>query len=533
MQKIILMSAFCAGERIVSWLLEQLTNLLPHQVGKGKSYIELSDDDLFIRGHFSVCHYNLTEDLAERIRNEEALPVFLVRNIFDLVINQYRFYLTKNIKHKNLISGSLPQNEQISSFIKGEMKMDFLHSDISTWVQQMQEMLYFHKKHKSCVLSYENLLSDTAEQTQRIVKFLSIDLPTEQIEQIVASLKPIIERKTGATHNMHEQYRHSIAYESRSMLSGYHSAMIKEILDMHAPKLRWLSATIGFPEITLEYPETRKCCTRNIFVSTVFKSGTKLLENIVANLTGLSVNTPGMGAGSDYECTAPITFEEGKFFIWHNVPSDKLSDRLREENAKPIFLIRNIYDLLVSQYYHFAIDVDKEIGHSTGTADYLATMGRDEGISLVLCGAASPYFTWPGLGYSLHHTQAILKYFKAHPCHLICYDRLVLDKRREIVRLANYLNLTASREEVDEMTKSSSIEQMRKDRVSAVGSGNHFRKGMPGDHVNVLKAQHYHMIGHLILTQAPDLVALCKELNFEDVIAMLPQGSENARGTGI
>ena len=255
-----------------------------------------------------------------------------------------------------------------------------------------------------------------------------------------------------------------------------------------------------------------------IFVSTVFKSGTKLLEYIVEKLTGLSAHHLGMEVGSDYESADPIVFGDGEFFIWHNIPSEAVKARIRAENAKPIFLIRNIFDLAVSQYFHFAEDVDEAIGHGTRTAEYFASMGRDEGISLVLCGATSAHFHWAGYGYYLRQIQEILKFSKEYPCHVISYDRLVQDKRREIERLASFLNINISSDVLNELLDNSSLGAMRSARVAAVGSGKHFRKGIPGDHANVLAPQHYHMINHLMITYAPMLPSLTAELGFGDII---------------
>lgn len=256
-----------------------------------------------------------------------------------------------------------------------------------------------------------------------------------------------------------------------------------------------------------------------IFVSTVFKSGTKLLEYIIEKLTGLAANGPGMNVGCDYESAKPIVFESGKFFIWHNRMSTEVLARIQAENAKPIFLIRNIYDLAVSQYFHFANDVDAAIGHGTGTTDYFKEMGRDEGISLILCGATSERFHWHGYGYYLSHIQEILQFSKENCCHVVIYERLVGDKRHEIERLAEFLNIEIAPEILDKLLESSSLESMREARMASVGSGSHFRKGVPGDHVNILKPQHYHMIDYLKFAHAPALDALCEELGFGDVTA--------------
>jgi hypothetical protein len=256
---------------------------------------------------------------------------------------------------------------------------------------------------------------------------------------------------------------------------------------------------------------------RPIFVATVFKSGTKLLEHIVAKLTGLDINAPTMSAGSDYESQAPIIFEEGKFFIWHNVPSASVKARLIMANAQPIFLIRNIYDLAVSQYFHFADDVDAEIGYGTDAANYFAEMTQDEGLALLLSGATSVRFNWHGFGYYLRQIQEMLQFSKEYPCHIVIYDRLVQNKRKEIDRLASFLNIKPSDELFDELIDSSSLDSMREARKSVVGSGNHFRKGTPGDHVNVLKSWHYDLINQIKIQFAPELDALCGEFGYSDI----------------
>ncbi|MDZ4254070.1 MAG: sulfotransferase domain-containing protein [Sulfuritalea sp.] len=265
-------------------------------------------------------------------------------------------------------------------------------------------------------------------------------------------------------------------------------------------------------------PSSRSGAPRPIFVATQFKSGTKLLEHIVEKLTGLSAHPLGMEAGSDYESADPIAFEAGEFFIWHNVPGERVKARIREANARPVFLIRNIYDLLVSQYHHFAADVDAAVGHSTQTTEYFASMTRSEGICLVLCGATSKQFHWNGFGYQLWQIQEMLKFSKEYPCHVMSYDRLVLSKAREMDKLARFLELEVSPSTIAELLDSSAIDAMRAARVAAVGSGDHFRKGTPGDHVNELAPLHYHMINHLILTFAPMLPTLCAELGFADIV---------------
>ncbi|OYT18398.1 MAG: hypothetical protein CCU26_17020 [Nitrospira sp. UW-LDO-01] len=259
--------------------------------------------------------------------------------------------------------------------------------------------------------------------------------------------------------------------------------------------------------------------TKPIFVATVFKSGTKLLEHLIEGMTGLDILTPDMSAGADYESAKPIVFEPGQFFIWHNVPSEQVKRRIVEAGARPIFLVRNIYDLAVSQYFHFALDVDKEIGHGTRTAEYFARMTVDQGISLVLCGATSKEFHWHGFGYYLHQIQEMLRWSREYPCHIMVYDRLVMDKGREVNCLASFLDARVSPESMKILLDSSSLGAMREARASRGGTGAHFRKGIPGSHGEVLGAHHYDMINFLKFHHAPDLDALCTSLGYGEVVA--------------
>jgi hypothetical protein len=257
-----------------------------------------------------------------------------------------------------------------------------------------------------------------------------------------------------------------------------------------------------------------------LFVATVFKSGTKLLEYLLQEITGLPARQIGMDIGNDYERVDPITFENKEIFIWHSTPTEQTRKRLVENNASAIFIIRNIYDLAVSQYFHFALDVDAEIGHATETCEYFDAMTQNEGISLVLCGAQSNRFTWPGFGSQLYQIQEMLKFkllYPSVPTLVVNYDRLVQDKENEIGRLGSFVGNAIEPEMMASLLEDSGLEAMREARKRAAGTGLHFRKGTPGGHVDVLLPQHYDMINHLLAIHAPALPRLCEETDFTDI----------------
>lgn len=508
-------SPFLAGEDLLYWVLDQLKDYSLSQANAQEIGTKKIGANEFTNCQLAAGQFTPTEETAGQFTGDGVKLIFLIRNIYDLLIDQYRYFS----RYRDF--AELSPSEGIAQLLTGSELKHFALPGLGKWLFQIQAMLRFSTRHASCVLSYEKLIENPAAQIKRITDFLSVELTTQQINDMVTGLSREIAAKTGAKISSTAGYRYSLSCECIEMLTGFHSDMINKILVSQAPDLGSLSTELGFPEVTARSPEQLQSRFDRIFVSTVFKSGTKLIEYILAGLTGLVSNAPGMDVGSDYESADPISFERGKFFIWHNVPSDAVKTRLRAEHAKPIFLIRNIYDLAVSQYYHFADDVDEAIGHSTRTAGYFKSMGRDEGISLLLCGATSERFHWHGFSYYLQQIQGILQFSREYPCHVIIYDRLVLNKRGEIERLAKFLDIDITANTLNELLDNSSLDAMRKARITSVGSGKHFRMGAPGDHVNVLKQQHYHMINHLKMTHAPTLDVLCAELGFSEVTSSM------------
>lgn len=254
-----------------------------------------------------------------------------------------------------------------------------------------------------------------------------------------------------------------------------------------------------------------------IFLATVFKSGTKLIEFLLTQLTGMQPYEPQFSETPNYGSAEPILFPHGCFYAWHNVPTLEVKQKIIQSQARPIFLVRNIYDLVVSQYYHFAADVDAEIGRSTKTKTYFESMTRSEGLSLIICGATSEKFDWTGYGFYLHQIQEMLRFSMEYPCLIINYERLVLNKQDTLMSIAQFLDVKPGDEQIAALLQESSLESMRKSRAKVAGTGAHFRKGTPGDHVNVLSPFHYDMISHVQRTYAPDLADLCRKLGYEDV----------------
>lgn len=261
----------------------------------------------------------------------------------------------------------------------------------------------------------------------------------------------------------------------------------------------------------------------DVFVGTIFKSGTKLLEHIVKEVSGREINTPSMNSGvQDYGSAKAISFAPNSFFIWHSTLSAQVKKKISRKSVQKIFLVRNIYDLLVSQYFHFALDVDAEIRNSTGTREYFKTMTKSEGIALLINGCLSERFSTPPFGWYLKQIYDYVKYAAETRSYLVEYDALVRTKPQEIRALAAFLGVEMTAERLAEIEQSSSLSAMKQSRKADFSDrkakGLHFRKGRPGGHVADLSEFHYDMISQSLTAFAPDLFRLCYYLNRPGIV---------------
>ncbi|MCP5366073.1 MAG: sulfotransferase domain-containing protein [Hyphomicrobiales bacterium] len=258
-----------------------------------------------------------------------------------------------------------------------------------------------------------------------------------------------------------------------------------------------------------------------VFVASLFKSGTWLLRHMVAGLTGLRAIEPPHGHGpADYGDPGLIRFEPGAFFSWHSDISPQVADRLLAERARVVLLVRNVYDLAVSQYHHFARDVDADIGRSAGQADFLARFSRDDGLAMSICGYSAPGASWPGLGPHLAQTARMMAFARDHGALITSYERLVTRKEAELDRLAAFLGGAPDGAARRALLNSSDFAAMKADAEKS-GAGSHFRKGQPGQHREVLKPHHVFMVDHLIGEHAPDLRRLAADLRMPEIVQRL------------
>lgn len=256
-------------------------------------------------------------------------------------------------------------------------------------------------------------------------------------------------------------------------------------------------------------------------MSSVFKSGTWLLRRIITDMTGLTPVEPDVIVGEPpYSDAAPIYFREGTFFSWHSAINDQVKARVRKEGAQTVLLVRNVNDLVVSMYHHFADDIDREVGRSAGFADLMSRVTLDQGVSMMIAGFATRAGSWSGFGPHAAQIRDMLAFARDDAVYLTSYERLCLRKESEVRRLAEYLGIPLSEERLGAVVKRSSFGAMKK-RAEKTGGGSHFRKGEPGSHRGVLGDHHVHMIEAAIQRHAPDLRRLCAELRFPEIVQRL------------
>ncbi|MBF0421766.1 MAG: sulfotransferase domain-containing protein [Magnetococcales bacterium] len=265
-------------------------------------------------------------------------------------------------------------------------------------------------------------------------------------------------------------------------------------------------------------PTTNPVTAAPIVHLTVFKSGTEMFRKIITDMTGLPFEEPPLVRGKvNYKDVNQLYHKPGHFYSWHLYPTPEVRRKIKEMAAKPVLLIRNIYDLPVSMYHHFAKNIDADIGMGRDVDHYFREVDHPTGLAMIINGFIKPDFIWPGLGTHLQHIQMLLELARDYPSFLTSYDRLLLHKARELKALATFLDLPISENRLATIVEESSFGAM-KAKADALNMGSHFRKGRVNSHAEELSGEHIRMIHQVIDREAPDLPAIAKAAGFEEIL---------------
>ena len=248
--------------------------------------------------------------------------------------------------------------------------------------------------------------------------------------------------------------------------------------------------------------------SRPIFVSSVMKSGTWLLRNILEQLTGLRYHEPKILPGTPaYDNEMLIDIPPGTFFSWHSILNERSTALLRGAATKNIFLVRNIYAVLISMYNHLVGDVDSSIGRSVGGSDYLRTIAPEFAISMMIAGFTNSSLTWDGLAPHVRQIASLLRFKEeVGDALLLSYEELTGDKENAVHKIAQYLELTVSDDIIEKISATTSFQAM-KTTASQTGADRHFTSDRDRDIIKFLKPAHVAMIDRVVMSEFPNVAA--------------------------
>lgn len=242
-----------------------------------------------------------------------------------------------------------------------------------------------------------------------------------------------------------------------------------------------------------------------IFMSSLMKSGTWLLRAILESITGLKPYEPDPGVGQpNYDDEMLIEFPSGRFFSWHSIITARGAALLKGAGTKNIFLIRNVYDLIVSIYNHLTRDPDAAIGRSIGDAHYLANKPPEVALSMIINGFATPNLVWMGLTPHLRQVTSFVEFIEnGGDALVVSYEELVRQPENSIRRISRYLNIALNDGAVEEIVANSNFDVM-KANAAKTGTEKHF-VGADGRRIkNHLQPYHVAMVELLINSALPN-----------------------------
>ncbi|EKD38834.1 MAG: hypothetical protein ACD_75C00595G0005 [uncultured bacterium] len=256
---------------------------------------------------------------------------------------------------------------------------------------------------------------------------------------------------------------------------------------------------------------------RPIVVNTPLKSGTWLIRKIIMELTSLSWQEPPLEKGMDPCDPKNIIIDPDHFFSWHFTPTGPIEEKLRNHNSLPIFVIRNIYSMIVSMYFHFADNIDAEIGRGQNQQEFFAGMSQEEGIERIIERKAIDTFNWDGVGRHLFQMQEMLRFSLVYPTLFLTFEELVEKKGDALQKIADFLSLSITKKRIKEIAVLSDFHSMRKEaarhRVQS-----HFRKGKTKGYNELITPKHRMLIEKSMETYSPQLATYLKQKGFYYIV---------------
>lgn len=239
-----------------------------------------------------------------------------------------------------------------------------------------------------------------------------------------------------------------------------------------------------------------------------FKAGTWLMREILTSLTDMSFFEPDIIAGErKYYNPEQLQFVKNHFYSWHLVPTGEVVDKLNKNSAKTIFVVRNIYDLVVSIYYHFFNNIDADIGRGNNKDSFLKQFSFEE-----------DGLRWNGMSEVIDHYNEIFKASSLCDSLIIDYDKLVKNKEEVVKDIAKFLGLDISTQKLDSIINSTKFETMKANAQKNKVGDSHFREGKAGKNRERLSGFHKIQLRQMIKITAPDIYENARNVNMQKAL---------------
>jgi len=259
--------------------------------------------------------------------------------------------------------------------------------------------------------------------------------------------------------------------------------------------------------------------SRAIFVSSIPKSGTWLLREIIEMLTSLKSFEPKVHPGSppNYANDDLIEFPSDAFFSWHSVITKKTAAMLTGCQSKNIFLVRNIYDVLLSMRGHLIRDVDAIIGRSILGSDYFDGMSVEQSLTLLISGFSTPKLTFGGVRPFLKQMESFLDLVESGQALLLTYCDLTDRKLKTIQRISEFLGCEISNGRIHEIATATDKQVMR-ERRKEFKLDQHITLPELKLQRSEFKSYHHDMMTYAIVDSAPNLRSRLDALGMGDLL---------------
>ena len=308
-------------------------------------------------------------------------------------------------------------------------------------------------------------------------------------------------------------------------IDAFRKLVKRETLDVYNSLGYDLGEVIQKP-VVVKKPAQGKV-QRSIFVSSVPKSGTWLMREILEMITGLKYYEPEVSQGLPaYDNEMLIDFPPGRYFSWHSILTSRTAALLKGCQSKNIFLIRNIYDLLLSMYNHLLMDVDAGIDRSVVGSRYFDGKTTEQCLSLMISGFTSTEMTWLGAGPLVRQIDSMLTFLESGHGLLIDYRDLTRNKRKTIKNILQFLELRLPEKEIEKILQQTAKDQMR-DRLEASGRSGHVTADERALSRDVFLPYHKDMLDRLVMTEAPGLSERLERKGLNSILYLQEPEIEN------